>query len=149
MKLNWGTGIALVYGAFALVMVAFVFQSRRYDPGLVRKDYYNLDLNYQEHMEKKQNTANLTHGLNVRFDAVRRVIRLQFPETTDAPSGSIKCFRPVNVRDDMNLDVQTGPDGAMEIPAGRMSNGLWHLEVDWQAGGTKYFHEATLTLTNA
>lgn len=149
MKLNWGTGIALVYSGFALVMVLFVLRSRQYDPGLVRNDYYNLDLNYQEHMQKKQNAANLAEGLLVHFDAVQRVIRLRFPANMGMPSGTIKCFRSVNVRDDINMDVKTGSDGQMEIPAAQMPNGLWHLEVDWQASGTKYFHETTLTITNA
>ena len=63
MKFNWGTGIALVYGAFALIMVGVVIRSRQYDPGLVSKDYYNLDLNYQEHFDKKQNAANLAQAL--------------------------------------------------------------------------------------
>ena len=55
MKFNWGTGIALAYGIFALSMVGVVFASRKHDPGLVQKNYYDLDLNYQARMDKKQN----------------------------------------------------------------------------------------------
>ena len=60
MKFNFGTGIALVYGIFAVGMVTMVIISRGEDPGLVQKDYYNLDLNYQAHLTGKQNTAALT-----------------------------------------------------------------------------------------
>lgn len=149
MKLNWGTGIAIAYSTFALVMVAFVLRSRQYDPGLVRQDYYNLDLNYQEHMQKKQNAANLAEGVKVQFDALKQVIRLQFPAGLGTPSGSIKCFRSVNVKDDFEVEVKTTTDGQMEISTERLPDGLWHLEVDWQANGMKYFNETTVTLTNA
>lgn len=149
MKINWGTGIALVYGAFALVMIAVVIISRQYDPGLVSKDYYNLDLNYQEHMEKKQNAVNLVEGLNVQYDAIRQVICLQFPAGISRPAGSVKCFRSASVQDDLNLEVQTGPNGQMEIPAAQLSSGRWHLEIDWQADGTKYFNEAVVTVIHA
>lgn len=149
MKFNWGTGIALVYGVFALTMVAVVLRSRYYDPGLVRQDYYNLDLNYQEHMEKKQNAANLEVGLKVEYIADKQVIRLTFPSLSGKPMGSIKCFRPATVHDDFNLQIQAGSDGQMEIPTGQLATGLWHLEVDWQANGTKYFNEALVTVTRA
>ena len=60
MKLNWGTGIAMVYITFAVSMVGVVFASRKHDPGLVQKDYYELDLNYQDRLERKQHAAALT-----------------------------------------------------------------------------------------
>jgi len=149
MKLNWGTSIALVYGLFALIMITMVLLSKQYDPGLVSKDYYNLDLNYQEHFTKKQNSANLNKGLQVQFDAVNQVIRLQFPANIGAPAGFIKCFRSATVKDDLNLKINTNSEGQMEIPAQQLVNGVWHVEVDWQAAGTKYFNDATITITHA
>lgn len=149
MKFNWGNGIALVYGLFALTMIFTVIRTRSYDPGLVQNDYYNLDLNYQERLEKKQNTARLPEGIQVRFDAVAQVVRVQFPVAAGAPIGSVKCYRSMTVKDDMLLEVNANSDGQMVIPADRMASGLWHLEVDWQAGGTKYFQEATVTITRA
>ena len=79
MKFNWGTGIILVYAIFATVMVSAVIRSRKYDPGLMQKDYYNLDLNYQAHLDKKHNAAALEVGLQAQFDLAKQVIRLQFP----------------------------------------------------------------------
>lgn len=149
MKFNWGTGIALVYGAFAVIMVTVVIVSKQHDPGLVSKDYYTLDLNYQERMDKKQNAVNLTNALQVHFDAKRKVIRLQFPAEIGTPAGSVKCSRPASTLDDFSLDVKTGPDGLMEIPADKLTNGLWHIEVDWQANGVKYFNESKITVINA
>lgn len=149
MKLNWGTGIALVYGLFALTMVSVVVLSRSHDPGLVDKNYYDLDLNYQQHFEKKQNAAKLAEPLKVQFDAASQVIRIEFPKGIGTPLGSVKCFRSSTVKDDMLLEIRTNPDGNMEIPAEKLPTGLWNLEVDWQADGTTYFNSALITVIRA
>jgi len=147
MKFNWGTGIALVYSLFALTMIAMVIRSRSYDPGLVSKDYYNLDLNYQAHLDKKHNSAALELGLQARFDQQKQVIRLQFPSVAGTPSGKIKCFRSSTVRDDLFLEIKTDANGIMEIPTGHLATGLWNLEVDWQGGNkVPYFNEAMITV---
>jgi len=149
MRLNWGTGIALVYGIFALTMVAVVIQSRSHNPVLVDENYYSLDLNYQQHLEKKQNAAKLSEKLQVRFDAAQQLIRLQFPAALGRPAGSVKCFRSSTVKDDMLLEIQVNPDGLMEIPTGRLATGLWYLEIDWQAQGTGYFNSTRITIIRA
>lgn len=141
MKINWGTGIALVYGLFALTMIAVVFRSRSYDPGLVQKDYYTLDLNYQEHFDKKQNAVNLEKGPEAKFLAEQQVIQLAFPQELGKPAGKIKCYRSSTVLDDFYLDIKVNPGQPMEIPTRKMAGGLWHLDVDWEASGIKYFHE--------
>ncbi|MFN0013974.1 MAG: FixH family protein [Saprospiraceae bacterium] len=149
MKINWGTGIALVYGLFALTMVAVVIRSRSHDPGLVSQDYYNLDLNYQAHIDKKHNAAALKTGLTTEFDRIRQVVRLRFPAEAGMPSGKIKCFRSSTTRDDMFLDIKTDATGIMEIPTESLATGLWNIEVDWQAHNKSYFHEALITITRA
>ncbi len=146
MKLNWGTGITIVYSLFALSMVAAVVQSRKHDPGLVQKDYYNLDLNYQDHLEKKQNTARLPEAVKVQYQATEQSIYVQFPANAGVPSGSVKCYRAATVKDDVTRPINVRADGQMVIPAAGMTKGLWHLDIDWQANGVKYFQELTLTV---
>lgn len=149
MKFNWGTGIALVYGLFALSMIAMVVRSRQYDPGLVSKDYYNLDLNYQAHLEKKQNAARLSEGPQVQYNAAEQAIYLSFPVALGPAAGTAKCFRSAAVKDDFVVNIQPGPDGRMRIPATQLSKGIWHVELDWQAQGVPYFNEASVSITQA
>lgn len=136
----------MVYGLFAVTMVAFVLRSRTYDPGLVSKDYYDLDLNYQAHLDKKHNAAALEVDMKTQYDKAKQVIRLQFPLAAGAPTGKVKCFRSSTVRDDMFLDIKTDAAGIMEIPAERLATGLWNIEVDWQGNNVLYFHETVVTV---
>ncbi len=142
MKFHWGTGIALFYSAFVLTILVVVFRSRAHDPVLVSKDYYALDLNYQAHLEKKQNAAALKTPVVARYDSERSAFLLLFPAPAGKPSGKVKCFRASTTRDDRWFDIQTNEQGIMEIPAAQLSPGRWHLEADWAGeDGTPYFHE--------
>ncbi len=142
MKFHWGFGIALFYGAFVVAMLAMVIRSRAHDPGLVSKDYYQLDLNYQAHLEKKQNAANLRTPVMGRYDTQKEAFLLLFPAAAGKPTGKVKCFRASTTRDDRWLEIKTNEHGIMEIPAANFAPGRWHLEADWQGqDGRPYFHE--------
>ena len=142
MKFNWGTGIALVYGAFVLAMIGIVFASRKHDPGLVQKDYYNLDLNYQAHLEKKQNTATLALLPQVQFKGAAKTVAIQFPSGMNVTDGTARFYRPATTGDDFTVNIKN--TDALEVPAGNLASGRWYVEFDWEAGGKKYFWETTV-----
>ena len=144
MKFNWGTGIALFYGIFALSMVGVVFASRRHDPGLMQKNYYDLDLNYQARLDKKQNAANLAELPTVRFDASVKIVGVNFPTGMNASSGSAKLYRSATTRDDFSVKIENA--NPLEIPAANMASGRWHVELDWEADGKAYFYESVVVV---
>ncbi len=147
MKFNWGTGIILVYAIFATVMVSAVIRSRKYDPGLMQKDYYNLDLNYQERLVKKQNTASLDSLPVIHFDVATRTVQVLFPASMPAPSGTAKCYRSATIQEDFTTDIQN--TRALSIPATTLTPGRWHIELDWESNGKCYFYENTFIVPNA
>ena len=144
MKFNWGTGIALVYGTFVLAMITIVFASRRHDPGLVQKDYYDLDLNYQGHLEKKQNTATLPLLPQVQFKGTDKTVAIQFPAGMNVTDGTARFYRPATTHDDFTVNIKN--TGALEVPAESLASGRWYIEFDWEAGGKKYFWETTVNV---
>lgn len=144
MKFNFGTGIALVYGIFAVGMVTMVMISRQHDPGLVQKDYYNLDLNYQAHLNGKQNTAALTVQPKVTVDEAKQVVLLQFPEGMVATGGNVKVFRSSTVNDDLLFTLNNQQQ--LEIPASKMASGRWHLEVTWTSSDKNYYYETAFNI---
>lgn len=144
MKFNWGTGIALVYGFFALSMVGVVFASRKHDPGLVQKNYYDLDLNYQARMDKKQNASALAELPRMRFNAPGKTISVQFPGGMNVSGGSAKLYRSATTRDDFSVKIENA--NPLEIPAANMASGRWHVELDWEADGKAYFYESVVVV---
>lgn len=144
MKFNWGTGIALAYGIFALSMVGVVFASRKHDPGLVQKNYYDLDLNYQARMDKKQNASALAELPQARFHVPGKTISVQFPAGMNVSGGTAKLYRAATTSDDFSVKFEH--TNAIEIPAENLASGRWHLELDWEADGKKYFWETVVVV---
>jgi nitrogen fixation protein FixH len=144
--MNWGTGIALFYGAFVLSMIGAVFASRKHDPGLVQKNYYELDLNYQGRLEQKQNTAALDSVPQVHFDAPARVLRIKFPSGMTAKQGTAKLYRSAVTTDDFSITIENC--AAFEIPAENLVSGRRHVELDWEANGKRYFYETAIFISH-
>ena len=140
MKFNWGTGVTLFFIFFAVSMISAVVATTRHSPQLVQKDYYALDLNYQERLDKKQQTATLAEMPNVHFDAAKQKIQVTFPEGMIAKSGFAKCYRSATTRDDFSTKFEHV--SVLDIPADQLQSGRWHIELDWEtADGKKYFWE--------
>ena len=94
MKINWGTGIALFYSVFMLVMISAVLKTKTYDHSLVSDHYYEDDLNYQKHYDKLVNAQNLNDDLAIVLDRVKMMMKFEFPEEMDKVNGEIQFFLP-------------------------------------------------------
>ena len=147
MKFNWGTGIALVYVVFATFLIGMLVRSHRYDPGLMEKDYYNLDLNYQARLEKKQNAGQLKAPPTVQFDVAEKSVRVLLPADMPEAVGTAKCYRSATTTEDFTSKIERS--NTLRIPAENMTPGRWHIELDWEANGMPYFYETTFIVPNA
>lgn len=145
MKWNFGTGIAVVYSIFALSMLTAAIRSTHYDVGLVKKDYYADDLNYQQHFNKIQNEKGSAERLKMERDTEGSLI-LQFPKTQMPPNGTITFFRPSKVGIDQTFDLKTNADNTMVIPTNTMIRGAWKIQIDWMANGMAFYREENITL---
>ncbi len=141
MKFNWGTGIALFYSTFALAMVFMVIKSSQHDVGLIKKNYYDDDINYQSHFDKLQNERNLKTDLMIDLTHEGTDLALKFPTETPKPTGKVTFFRPSKTTIDKTLDIQAGDNNEMIIPTAVLQSGLWKVQVDWQANGKTFYKE--------
>ena len=144
MKFNWGTGIALFYICFAVGMIALVMATRSHDPGLVQKDYYALDLNYQDRLDRKQNTAALVKPPQLWVLNEEKQLKIQFPEDMGNCIGKAKFYRSSTTKDDFLLDIPQ--EKTMPVNTEKMAAGRWHVEMEWEASGTKYFWETAFII---
>jgi hypothetical protein len=146
MHINWGTGIALFYGAFVLSMIGAVFASRKHDPRLVQKNYYELDLNYQARLEQKLNTASLDTLPKVHFDASAQVLRINFPSGMTAKQGTAKLYQSAASEDDVLVAIENR--AMFEIPTENLVPGRRHVELEWETTEKKYFYETAIFISH-
>lgn len=146
MKWNFGTGIAVVYSIFALSMVAAAIRSTHYDVGLVKKDYYADDLNYQQHFDKIQNEKGSAERLKIERDTEGVCLILHFPKNQPSPKGTITLFRSSKVGIDETLVIKTDEGNTMHVPIKSLMRGAWKIQIDWRANGTAFYREENITL---
>jgi nitrogen fixation protein FixH len=146
MKISWGTGIALVYGAFAASMLTMVFVSRQYDPGLVDKNYYELDLNFQARIVKEQNASKLAVLPTATPNMEQQTVLFQFPAGMQIAEGTAKFYRAAEVKEDFSVKLSGSTDGKIMVPTVNLHKGRWHVELDWVADGVPYFYTTTFTI---
>jgi len=146
MKFNWGTGIALFYTTFVVVLVIIVFKTTSVDNSLVSDQYYADDLNYQQQYDKMTNTAALAEDLAIRFRSQDELVEFVFPEGLESASGEIFFFCPSDSRSDFKLAIRPDTGRRQEVATSGLKSGLWRIKVNWKAGGVAYYTEEVITL---
>lgn len=146
MTFNWGHGIALFYGLFAIGMLTAVIRSTYYDHSLVTEKYYEKDLQYQEHYEKLANSRLLKQPLKVWKDQEAGILSIQFPENLDQIAGEVTFYRPVNPDEDFSVPFELSDHRILEYNTGAFDPGLWTIKIDWHSGVTPYYQEVNISM---
>lgn len=146
MKFNWGTGIALFFVLFISAVGVIIWVAMKEDVGLIAKDYYELDIHYQDRVNKLQNSQKLSSDIEIAMAGDGKNIRIVFPEEIMSPSGEIQFLRPSDGNKDFKVPVKTTSGKVQEIPAEQLSKGLWRVSVDWTDNGVAYFKESYLMI---
>jgi YD repeat-containing protein len=142
IRINWGTGIAAIYTAFALATTGFVYFAMRQPVELVSPDYYAASLQHDARMAATANAHALGERLAVDVDAAGRTIAIAWPEEQRASlAGRIVLYRPSDAAADRSLRIAPGADGRQIVTLTGLAPGHWVLKLEWQAAGRSYYAE--------
>jgi hypothetical protein len=147
MKMNWGTGIAMLYVGFMIGILTLVVMSTRQKIDLVTTNYYEEELRFQGKMDKMARAKALADP--IRWEVKPEGVLVQFPTATDAtaPSGTISLYCPSDERKDVSFPIVVNPAGQQLLPAGSIQSGRYTLQIDWQQGTETYWSEGVLRIS--
>lgn len=145
MKINWGWKIVLVFACFVTLILTMVFKTMHMTVDLVRPDYYAEELRYQERIDERSNTSQLTQPPRVRFNGSQ--VEVSFPDEMKKTSmeGQIHFYRPSDSRLDFKVELQTDSNGFQRIDAPRQG-GMYQVKLAWKANGKSYYSESTVMI---
>jgi len=147
MKFNWATGLTIFFIIFIGTLIFIVYQSSKVHDSLVVQNYYDEDINYQVHYDKKQNTANLPVKVKTEYDNVSKMVIITFPaDSISDITGQILFFNPFSEYSDVKYDFDLGKDNVYRIPTDKVKAGRWRLKIDWKRGNTSYYQEEELII---
>jgi nitrogen fixation protein FixH len=145
MKLNWGLGIALGFLCFVLFMSTLVIQSFRQNFDLVHEDYYGEELKYQDRINRGMQSSGLTGKITYELSATEIVINFPGEIKKQNISGEVLFFRPSDKKMDVKARIHLN-DGQQHFQRSLFSKGLYKIQINWEAAGTKYYNEEIIKL---
>ncbi|WP_104734134.1 FixH family protein [Hanstruepera ponticola] len=143
MKFNWGTGIVIAFVGFISFIMYFVISmntDKALDHDLVTEDYYKQELEFQNDIDKENNSKSLTKNLS--WKKTNEGIIITFPESLEINSitGNVFLYRPSNKQFDFETDISLSNHNLL-IPDKRLLDGRWNIKVDWQYNGKSYLYK--------
>jgi len=144
IKWNWGTGITLVYASFAIFMLTLAFKASSQDFNLVTNNYYEQEVNYQQHIDRVSRSKGLIQ--KVAITQTDDKVQVQFPYNMTGVSGTILFYRPSDSGKDKEVAVKPGDDNLQTIAVGKLAKGNWKAQINWSAGGIDYYDEHDLKI---
>jgi len=145
MKLNWGWALVIALALFAIFIGQFFVRGFSHRADLVADDYYNKEINYQQHINSAANAKALGA---ISFIPVVGNLGIQFPEAFDGKNatGSIQLYKPDNSDFDQTLPLAIDSANVQVIKSEDMLRGLWRIKIDAKANGESYYWEESINL---
>jgi nitrogen fixation protein FixH len=144
VRISWGTGITISIILFTIISLWIIYFAFNEDVNLVRDDYYEAEVNFDEKLETIKRTDKLDEKLKITTYADR--IELKFPDNFDYLNieGIIKLYRPSNRDKDIQVPIKLDSNSTQIINTDKLLSGLWKIQVDWAVYSDKYFNEKIL-----
>lgn len=146
MKLNWGTGIAIVYSVFALSMIGLVIKASQQNNDLVTKDYYTKAVNYQQQIDAEKRA--ISQYIQLQNNANTKQLQLIYPVNFSYTEGNILFYKPDNAALDFNVKMRPGYNSTQIIPTEKMAYGKWNIKFSWLRQKENYFMEESIFINN-
>lgn len=136
----WPIAIAAYFVVFITFLVSFIVFATRHHVDLVRADYYEEELRFQQRLDQVQRTREAGGPLSVAYDAARQCITLALPSSGTAQvSGNIHLYRPSDARLDQQWPLGLDATGTQRLDASKLERGLWKVRVEWSLDGKDYY----------
>jgi len=142
----WGvTGTYLIFAALTLTMVAIAFTQRT---DLVTEDYYQREIDHQQHIERLARTQALPADVAWGFSHEQGHLVLRFPphHFSDGPQGRVQLYRPDNAALDRDFAISLDASGRQRIAIDELTPGKWYVRIEWHADGEQYYSERELMI---
>lgn len=146
LKLNWGTGIAIVIAIFMIITIATVVYLMNQDVELVTDDYYKKELKYQNQIERIERTNELDEKLQIIYskDAIKLI--LPSGQIGRQITGEIHLYRPSDSKMDINIPLSADSSGLQLIPVARLAKGYWKVKILWETIDNDYYTEKSVMI---
>lgn len=143
----WPISIALCFVLFVLFLAGFIAFAARNHAELVRRDYYEEEIRFQQQVDRVARSRELASGTQIAYDAAERCIHVTLPPSHAAGStGRIQLYRPSDSTLDQVEYLALERDGTQKVSAAQLRAGLWKVRVQWTFQGEEYYLDRAIVI---
>jgi len=144
----WPYAIIAYFIVFASAIAAWITFAVRQNMDLVRKDYYEEEIRYQQQIDRQNRTQAIRSEVNVSYDGTQQAITLTLPSThaRQQASGTIQLYRPSDASLDRTVQLVVNAEGTQRLDAKALRPGLWKVRIQWTTAGQDYSFDQSVVI---
>jgi len=137
----WPLGIILTLVFFFAGTVGLIVMACSQHADLVRPDYYEQELKFQNRIDQVERTHRAAGQASVAYDAAGKCIVISLPPDQAAReiNGRIELYRPAAAGLDRTVKLVPDPRGVQRLDAAGLAPGLWKVRVSWTVQQEDYY----------
>lgn len=139
----WPYSLAAFLILFGSGVIGFGFFAIRHHQDLVRPDYYEYEVRYQEQIDRMARTRALEEPIGIALANEGRTLKIQVPA---GAQGIVHLYRPADARLDREIPLMVDAEGRQQLELEGFKAGLWKVRVHWWRDGADYYRDATVIL---
>lgn len=144
----WPCSIIAFFAVLVASLAAFVVFAARNRMELVRPDYYEEEIRFQEQLDRLNRTRALHAEVEIAYDPAPGEITIVLPRAhlSRSVSGRIELYRPSDASLDRTLPLTVDADGRQRVDAKRLRAGLWKVRVLWSTERQEFFFDRSIVV---
>lgn len=143
----WPVGLVLFFIVFTAYIVGFVIFASWQKMDLVRQDYYEQEIRFQQQIDRVQRTTPILASAGINYDRAGDLVTVSLPSVNGGDvSGAVSFYRPSDASLDSNVQLEVDPAGRQSISIRSLRTGFWKVRIEWKMVGREYFFEKPIVI---
>lgn len=144
----WPIAIIAYFIVFIGAMATWIAYASRQPMDLVRRDYYEKEILFQQQIDAANRARKAEGGVKVEYDFTQQSIIVQLPTAAGqgGAAGTIHFYRPNDARLDHDLTLAVNASGAQTLDAKALAPGLWKVRLSWRLNGEEFYYDKSVVV---
>ncbi len=145
----WPATIIVYFSIVICGAATLVVYSLKHKSQLVRSDYYEQEVKYQDQIDRIKRTHPFLSEIKADITEASLILSLPSAHTSAQDfSGAVWLYRPSNSKLDKKFELKPNDSGIYEREMEGLINGLWKLKVNWTAQSEEFYYESSIVTGN-
>lgn len=144
----WPYAIMAFFACAITGIVSFVLFANQHRMELVRPDYYEHEMRYQQQIDRVNRTKAVRQQVLANYDSQNANLSITLPkaQVQAGLAGHIQLYRPSDSKLDQEIKLTPDIEGTQRVDTSKLKAGLWKVRISWQVTGQEYYFDQSIVI---